>query len=500
MKKNRLLVTALLGGGFLAASPLLAQDQTIKLVTSKPVGQEVSFMVNKVSVPITVDWGNGTPVEVALEGEGLVDVKGTLAGNTITITVGQGVNTLACPDMGLTSIDVSAAPSLHSLYCQNNELTELDITALTNLTDLNAANNKLTTLELTDALYPQLENLNIAGNELSGRFNLNNEGLQQLNISDNNFTQMYLTYNGNIDGVKCGGNQLTSINLLRNASISSLLCDGNALTGLTFVSAASGGMPNLYALVCDDNALKRLDLSNCSALEAVSCGNNELTELSLPSQRLRSLDCTENYLGFTSLPATNKKPETLNFAPQKPIDITDGLDPYGDGYALLVCPSYADAENEKYQLDLDDQYQALVTFTWYSIAEDGTKTKLTAATASREGDFRKMQGRFAFFREFDRISAELTHISYPGIVLTTNEIAVVNDLNGIDGITTADCGLVVTAENGAIHMVCTAASPANARIVSLDGKTVWTGTVSEGGVSVNLPKGVYIVNGKKYIL
>ena len=500
MKKNRLLVTALLGGGFLAASPLLAQDQTIKLVTSKPVGQEVSFMVNKVSVPITVDWGNGTPVEVALEGEGLVDVKGTLAGNTITITVGQGVNTLACPDMGLTSIDVSAAPSLNSLYCQNNELTELDITALTNLTDLNAANNKLTTLELTDALYPQLENLNIAGNELSGRFNLINEGLQQLNISDNNFTQMYLTYNGNIDGVKCGGNQLTSINLLRNASISSLLCDGNALTGLTFVSAASGGMPNLYALVCDGNALKRLDLSNCSALEAVSCGNNELTELSLPSQRLRSLDCTENYLGFTSLPATNKKPETLNFAPQKPIDITDGLDPYGEGYALLVCPSYADAENEKYQLDLDDQYQALVTFTWYSIAEDGTKTKLTAATASKEGDFRKMQGRFAFFKAFDRISAELTHISYPGIVLTTNEIAVVNDLNGIDGITAAEGGLVVTAENGAIHMVCTAASPANARIVSLDGKTVWTGTVNEGGVSVNLPKGVYIVNGKKYIL
>ena len=123
-----------------------------------------------------------------------------------------------------------------------------------------------------------------------------------------------------------------------------------------------------------------------------------------------------------------------------------------------------------------------------------------AATASKEGDFRKMQGRFAFFKAFDRVSAELTHISYPGIVLTTNEIAVVNDLNGIDGITTADGGLVVTAENGAIHMVCTAASPANARIVSLDGKTVWTGTVSEGGVSVNLPKGVYIVNGKKYIL
>lgn len=498
MKKNRLMVAVLLAGGLLAFSPTMAQDQTIKLVTSKSVGDEITFIVNKTIQPYSVDWGDGQFVEVSATESGNQTITGTLKGTTVTIKGSEYWDMLTCSGLDLTALDVTGAPSLRSLYCQNNALTTLNLSNAKALTDLNAANNQLTALEVTATLMPDLENVNLAGNQLTGQFSYTGSGLQHVNIANNQYERAYFTSNTNLDVVNCGGNQLSSLSLLRNADITAAICDGNKLTSLQLPSA---GLENLAQLVCDDNSLSRLNLSNCPQLNALSCGNNNLSELSLPDVKLYSLDCANNKLSFSALPASrNYVPEHLNFVPQATIDVTADLPVFEGLPYVMKAPTYEDATSEEYQIDLSDHVGATVIISWYSVDAADNKTKLTASSsASKMNDFRNSSGKYAFFNTFDKVYAELTSRIYTDITLATTAFSVRDEnSSGIGDITADDAAFSVKVSNGALVM--TSATAVNAAVYAVDGKKVWNGTVDASGVSLSLPKGAYVVNGKKVIL
>ena len=97
----------------------------------------------------------------------------------------------------------------------------------------------------------------------------------------------------------CNDNQLTTLDLSDNTSLSYLECWGNQLTSLDLSQ-------NLWFdyLFCEHNQITNIDLSNNTALITLWCFNNQLTSLDVSQNTaLIDLACQENQL--TSLDVSN---------------------------------------------------------------------------------------------------------------------------------------------------------------------------------------------------
>ena len=84
-----------------------------------------------------------------------------------------------------------------------------------------------------------------------------------------------------------------------------------------------------------------------------------------------------------------------------------------------------------------------------------------------------------------------------GFVINSTPIAIGDDITGTDNITANSNELQITTAGNAIVMSCGTSTAVN--IYTIEGKKAWNGNVY-GTVNVTLPKGIYIVNGKKVIL
>ncbi|MDR2714333.1 MAG: hypothetical protein LBB42_02245, partial [Coriobacteriales bacterium] len=90
----------------------------------------------------------------------------------------------------------------------------------------------------------------------------------------------------------CYENDLTSLNVTNNRDLKSLLCDENQLTSLDVSKN-----PALETLWCDENQLTSLDVSKNLSLRNLCCSYNQLTVLSIEKNtRLRQLYCPYNKL------------------------------------------------------------------------------------------------------------------------------------------------------------------------------------------------------------
>lgn len=506
MEKNRFLISVLLAGCAQAFSPAFAQDQTVLMTTEKPVGSSLAFMVNRTN-GVTVDWGDGTPVSYVADSDGIIAIEGVTKGASIVLkSEGGRIEMLACGDCGLTALDVTAAPELRSLYCQNNSLTKLDLSAQSKLTDLNCANNGLvsTSFPLSGTHFPKLETLNASGNQLSGTFKVATSTLQQVNVSDNNYSILYVTSNPNLDVLKCSGNSLKNIYLTSSPKTSAVVCHDNNMTALYLPKA---GLPELRQLVISNNALKTLDVSLSENLSELLCDNNFLTEMLLPANvHLNSLDCSNNNLAFYSLPASNMKPANFSYKPQGVLTVTGGMATYNGVPYIDQCPSYAERTNAAYVLDLSDyRYDgggklATVTFTWYAVNEDGTTTELQLAKATAQDlDYYNDKGKFSFLTGQSQVYAKLSSKVYSDLELLTDTFAVGKEnITGITNVKAANNGLEVKVSGNTVYM--TAGASLTVNIYTVDGKRVWSGLVGQVPVSVVLPKGVYLLNGKKILI
>jgi len=92
----------------------------------------------------------------------------------------------------------------------------------------------------------------------------------------------------------CDNNQLTSLDVSQNSALETLVCINNQLTSLDI----SGGA--LQLLSCGDNQLTSLDISQNPDLTWLSCSNNPITSLEVSQNTaLQTLYCTN--LQLTSI-------------------------------------------------------------------------------------------------------------------------------------------------------------------------------------------------------
>ena len=114
----------------------------------------------------------------------------------------------------------------------------------------------------------------------------------------------------------------------------------------------------------------------------------------------------------------------------------------------------------------------------------------------RTEDYTSRLNRYTFYKPFEAIQCVMTSSLYPGIELMSEELKV-SEPTGVKDVN-AEAGLVCKGENGQLYM--TADKTIYVRVFTADGKQVWSGTVTNTGVSLNLGHGIFVVNGVKVSL
>ena len=138
------------------APPQVITVDASKKMTMTTTASEVTLLMNGTG-KITIDWGDGTPIETYTLGNIYTYSYASAIAHTITIT-SENVWGLDCSNNQLTGLDVSKNPSLTSLDCSNNQLTALDMSKNTALTWLSVSDNLFTSLAL-NSLFESLHNL-----------------------------------------------------------------------------------------------------------------------------------------------------------------------------------------------------------------------------------------------------------------------------------------------------------------------------------------------------
>jgi uncharacterized repeat protein (TIGR01451 family) len=124
--------------------------------------------------------------------------------------------------------------------------------------------------------------------------------VRQLNLSNSQITSLDgIGAFSNLQSLVCRNNQLTTIDVSMLPDLSDLSCGENNLTAITV-----GEMSILNSLYCSNNLLTALPTEHLGNLMTLYCNNNQITALNLHDMPiLHYLECQENQL--TSLDASN---------------------------------------------------------------------------------------------------------------------------------------------------------------------------------------------------
>ena len=479
--------------------PVLAQDQTIQLTTSKSAGETMTLITNHVHGGITVDWGDGTPVAYETD-----TVTAEVKGSNIVVSAGDGLYSFNCAGNGISRILINQAPNLVSLDCSNNELSTLSLNGGDALEDLNCSNNEITTMTI-NTQTPNLKRVYASDNSLR-RFTLTGvTGLEVIDVSNNELTSLSISSQTQLNYLDCSNNSLRSLTV-SSPELGALVCSNNELTSLTI---SGSELPELRDVVTANNSLRSLNLSQAGFIKGIYCANNALETVTLPTKlvenaTLEAYDCNNNKLTFASLPSRNAIPDWFSYATQAPFDLADLLNPGVEEKLDFLLTDDSEDDGIK-SLDLSDYMffagesssVARVTVRVYSM-ENGGETRLTSGS-----DYTLRSNELTFKKAFDRVVCRIEPRDNPyradGFVLESVPFAVYPTIaTGIDDITTADNGLKVTVNGTSVTM--TAPARETVRIYSAAGLLMWQGVVTSSGTTVQLGKGVFLVGDKKVAL
>lgn len=468
MKKTTLFSLALAAG--LAFSPVLADAQSkVTLTTSNEVGSEFSFVTNPGK--ISVDWGDGKAVEVASTGE---PIKGELKGQKVVIS-SDFLWLLNCSSCNLTALDMESVTDLKALYCSDNKLTALDLNSPRNLVTLDCSGNQISYLGMT--LLKNLENLNCADNVLT-TLSVSNQGkLKSLICSGNKLNSLSVSSAPNLETLWCQNNTLKSLTLSSNSNLQSLVCDDNELTSLS-----TSNCTKMVDFWCDNNQLTSLNVQNSTGLQTLSCSNNKLTTLNIPAASINNKTlafyCDGNNLTFASMHSVDNvlNEDNMLYSPQGEFPLPASQIKVGEQMTLSGFDKNADSQSTSPKYVWKNGDEALVV---------GSKNDYTARS-----------NMFTFYKPFEAIRCEVTSNEYPGLTLTSAPLAVISEGTGIHDIMDA-YGFSYITNNGTITMK--SGKPYRVNIYTVDGKQVWSGTVTDEE-RVALGHGIFLVNGVKISL
>ena len=202
----------------------------------------------------------------------------------------ENLNSLCCPECGITSLDVSKKPNLDFLFVYGNKLSKLDLGRNKKLTWLDCEHNMLSKLDLSKHTklnylhcdHNRLTALNVSGCAALTELHCNYNRLKSLNAKD---CRKLVT-------LACGGNSLKALDLSGCKKLEGLGCYENSLKTLDLSKC-----PNLTGMNCSENQLKALDLSKNTKLEGFACGYNKLKALDLSKNtKLDHFGCEHNSL------------------------------------------------------------------------------------------------------------------------------------------------------------------------------------------------------------
>ncbi|MBR5656267.1 MAG: hypothetical protein IKW98_06240 [Prevotella sp.] len=439
---QHLLLATTLG---MATIPASAGD--VKLSTSKAVGQTITVAMDA-GITASITWNDGTKEEFYSDA---TPKEFTIKSTDFTISSDENITSLYLPNDGLTSISVvGIRATLQKLYCPGNELTELDLNSATKLTTLDCQDNRLTSLRFGSKV---VKSINCAGNQLTSTNLTGINELTSLVCSSNEINEV--KNNASMAKLKVfigQSNQLEQLDFTKSTSLKRLVASNNKLTSLTLQSAA------LAELMASYNQLDTLDITSARKLEVLIVSNNELNEILWDpscSSTIKYAGLNDNTLFFNSLPTIyepRQKVYTLeaSITPQRPYKLTEDL-------------NTNETYNWKQQL-IYNGWDKVVQTDFAFVDSDGNQLV-------QGDDYSYSAGKVTFNKPFNNIKLTATSRYYPDITLTSEPFNV-NSTSGIQNLDNHD-------------------NPSTTTIYSISGVRIDSQT---------LPKGIYIVNGKKVII
>ena len=132
----------------------------------------------------------------------------------------------------------------------------------------------------------------------TGTVSISEGNVTALNCNGIGITELIFNDASNLTWLVCNDNNLKSLDVTENVpNLEHLECNSNELESLDV-----SGLEDLVYLSCLFNKLESLDLSNCESLEVVLCEHNELTSIKITDNNsLHSIVCRDNELSVEVL-------------------------------------------------------------------------------------------------------------------------------------------------------------------------------------------------------
>lgn len=406
---------------------------------------------------VQIDWGNGEKVtsEVipAYDGYNQVNVFGTVSSDGKVKIYGDNIVYFDCSSRvdgaQVLSLDVTKATALKDLTANTNKLTAIDLTKNTELEKLTIDKNQLTSIDISKCT--QLTTLVINNNLLTAIDITKNQALQKLTISENKFAgELDLSTNPALRNVYALNMELNSVKI------------GNNTASAPWFSFNYNKLTNIDASGINDAKNATLFLIG-----------NQLTEIKLPANQMKSLNITKNNFTLATLPAPSVA-KFFTYAPQNDYVIAES---YKVGDVLDLSSQTSATLNTQFAVYKSDK-TALTEGTDYTVA-DGKITFLTAQEAvyvtMSSALYSKFTGTSIYKTTVTKVegSTGINAITAQGVKVSTagNEISI-SGLSQGDAVTVANLGGAVVANFHANSANAHVQAAKGLYIVSINGKAI----------------------------
>lgn len=407
---------------------------------------------------VQIDWGNGEKVtsEVipAFDGWNQVNVYGTVSGEGKVKIYGDNIVYFECSSRvdgaQILSLDVTKATALKDLTANTNKLTAIDLTKNTELEKLTIGNNQLTSIDISKCT--KLTTLDITNNLLTAIDITKNQALQYLTISQNKFTgELDLSTNPALRNVYALNMELNSVKIGNNtASAPRFSLNNNKLTNIDASGINDAKNATLFLI------------------------GNQLTEIKLPANQIKSLNITKNNFTLATLPDATTAAKNFTYAPQNDYVIAES---YKVGDVLDLSSQTSATLNTQFAVYKSDK-TALTKGTDYTVA-DGKITFLTAQEAvyvtMSSALYSKFTGTNIYKTTVTKVegSTGINAVTAQGVKVSTagNEISI-SGLSQGDAVTVANLGGAVVASFHANSANAHVQAAKGLYIVSINGKAI----------------------------
>ena len=408
---------------------------------------------------VQIDWGgNGEKVtsEVipAYDGWNQVNVSGTVSGDGKVKIYGDNIVYFECSSRvdgaQVLSLDVTKATTLKDLTANTNKLASIDLTKNTELEKLTINNNQLTSIDISKCT--KLTTLDITNNLLTAIDITKNQALQTLRIGQNKLAgELDLSTNPTIKSVYALTNELTSVKI------------GNNTASKPYFSFNYNKLTSIDASGINDAKNAILFLIG-----------NQLTEIKLPSMKMKTLNISKNNFTLATLPG----PDATTAA---------------KGFTYAPQNDYAIAESYKVGDVLDLSSQTNATLNTQFAVYKSDKTALTEGT-----DYTVADGKITFLTAQEAVYVTMSSALYSKFTGTSIYKTTVTKVEGSTGINAVTAQEVKVSTAGNEISISGLSQGDAVTVANLGGAVVANFHANSANAHVQAAKGLYIVsvNGK----